>query len=224
MQIIDATSVDGSGGRGVLVYGANGTGKTTLVRKLPPTVLYLDIDQSREVLKGMPGIKILGPILTTADLEAAGQMCLAAAQKNPGKVQWVVVDSATILQGRYKRLNRHRALAGEKGMNKWDVFTMGADEILHTYEQWFTPLRTLGVNVLTLCNVDSMKDEGAGIVYKSPSLNVRDFRVSLINWHGKVGRLRVGEGDVRVIDWSAGQDFIARDRSVPALLESIPEV
>lgn len=225
IQTIDADKLDTQGGQGVLVYGSNGTGKTTLVRRLPATVLYLDIDQSREVIKGCVGVKVIGPITTTADLDTAGEMCFRAVEKYANKIRWIVVDSATILQGRYERLNRHRYLSDAKsGLSKWDVFTIGADEIMHTYEQWFTPARALGVNVLTFCNVDTLKDAGAGLVYKGPALNVSDFRVAFINWHGRVGRLRVEESGQRVIDWNAGADYIARDRSVIAPDTSIPEL
>lgn len=235
MEIISGAKLDGRGGRTVLLYGPNRVGKTTVVRGLPPTVLFLDVDNSPEVIRGCEHVFLVRPILTIADFEGAAERCLATVRTSPGKVSWIVIDSVTILQGRFERIKRHehraalvsnadKPLAQKVPANKYDVYTEGADEILRIYEQYFSPVVALGVNVLSICNSEDTKDDLRAMLLKAPAVNVKDFRRTFFNWHGEIVRMRVNDDGSRVLDRTAGPDFLAGDRSQAAPDTMIPRI
>ena len=229
MEIISATKLDGRGGRTVLLYGPNRVGKTTVIRGLPPKVVLLDVDNSPEVVRGCEHVFLVRPILTIDDFETAAYRSFLSVQANPGAISWIAIDSVTILQGRFERQKRHefkRALqdSPKAPINKYEVYTDGADEILRIYEQYFSPVVALGVNVLSVCNSDDTKDDLRSMLLKAPAVNVKDFRRTFFNWHGEIARMRVNDDGSRVIDRTAGPDFLAGDRSQPAPDAMIPKI
>ena len=203
-EIKKLRDIDHSEAANVLVYGAAGTGKTTLIGTLPEPVLVLSAESGLMSLAASKGDIDVMTIADVEDLRSAYKMLA----KTEHRYKWVALDSVSEIA--------EVVLAAEKTKSKDPRAAYGA--LIDSMTSLLKAFRDLPIGVYMTCKEARDKDEATGRIMQSVGMPGAKLAQAIPYLFDEVLRLVVivdkdsGER-VRMLQTSPDATSDAKDRS-----------